>query len=870
LTWFAPAVAIADVLRAHCRFEEALRWYELVHDPLETDNAQTCDEPVPPSKPVARRRAIMLDVLETLLRWGDALMAEHVGCEWEGGNSPEAFARARVIFDVAERILGRMPRTVLLTPAPGAPPSVTGFVPLPPPLNPRLLSVYERVADRLRLIHERDNRRRRRIDGSFFGDDRARDGWRTVLERCCDADEWCEPLSPYRFTFLLARALELAADVRAFGAALLSAIEKGDAEYLASLRATHERQLLELTRRVRRDQWRDADWQVQALVQSKLSAQNQLAYYTGLFTAGLNSGEIAYQTLTTVALGLQITSQALSLAGETGSFIPDVFVGTDDFIQLPMTGRKLTDFFNMAAQAAMAVATDSQTDAGLNLTQAGWARRAAEWQHQMQIYSIEIEQIQRQILGAERRADSSLRELNNTLRQAEQAEEVDDFLRDRFSNHALYLWHQREIAGLYRELSELTIQTARQAEYAYNYERGLTDERFIKGELWDNLHDGLLAGERLEAALRRMDKAYLDRNRREHELTKHISLRLDFPERYLQLRETGRCEIQIPEWLFDLDYPGQYMRRIKNVTLSIPCVVGPYVGVHCRLTLLSCSTRVDPRLIDPPLDCCDRCRDCCIGDGHGYLPRPDDPRIVHQHLALEGIATSAGQADSGMFTVDLRDDRYLPFEYRGAVSRWRLELPAENNFFDTDTITDVVLHMQYTAREGGDALREAASRFARCHIPGDGLRVFDVRHEMPAALRRSPERRWELELRFDRRLFPYLPGHAELWLNGLQIFLHAPGALPGAHHTLRFEPGDHEVACVASRHWPGLFHGFIGPDALAHHHRYRRVEPDQPADLGRLIFPARVEDLGRTFLLCAYDAPGRKACHHHTQSGSKK
>ena len=60
-----------------------------------------------------------------------------------------------------------------------------------------------------------------------------------------------------------------------------------------------------------------------------------------------------------------------------------------------------------------------------------------------------------------------------------------------------------------------------------------------------------------------MEKAYLDENRRELELTKHISLRLHFPAAYLRLRTTGGCEISIPEWMFDLDYPGHYLRRIK-------------------------------------------------------------------------------------------------------------------------------------------------------------------------------------------------------------------------------------------------------------------------------------------------------------------
>ena len=44
----------------------------------------------------------------------------------------------------------------------------------------------------------------------------------------------------------------LAAQVREFGGALLAAFEKGDAEYLASLRAGHERELLNLTLSIRK------------------------------------------------------------------------------------------------------------------------------------------------------------------------------------------------------------------------------------------------------------------------------------------------------------------------------------------------------------------------------------------------------------------------------------------------------------------------------------------------------------------------------------------------------------------------------------------------------------------------------------------
>ena len=244
----------------------------------------------------------------------------------------------------------------------------------------------------------------------------------------------------------------------------------------------------------------------------------------------------------------------------------------------------------------------------------------------MQTLPIEIQQVELQILGAHRRRDQALQELNNQQRQIEQASEVQNFLSNKFTTQDLYLWMQKETTALYFKMYELAMYAARQAERAFNFERGYTTQRFIPEEIWDNLHDGLLAGERLEFAVRRMEHAYCDENRREYEITKNFSLRLHFPMAYLRLRTTGYCEIETAEWMFDLDNPGQYMRRIKSVTLTIPCVTGQFTSVNCRLTLLSSTTRIDPRLSPPASHCCCDGRqrndyECCL----------DDPRIVKQY-----------------------------------------------------------------------------------------------------------------------------------------------------------------------------------------------------------------------------------------------
>ena len=883
---FSPVVAVAGHLRAHCRFEAALKWYELVYNPLINDNTwhicppddqegENPDNPgaVPieavviqptekcccPSDPVSdaelKERAILLHYLDTLVQWGDALMQK---------NTPEAFQQARLVFDTIAKILGATPITVLLDDNIQVFP-VIRFQAACAPINPRLICLYTSVSDRLALIHTCLNAKRLKngrtnLDMPYFGNSDIRDCWKTTREVCVDEGDWCLPQSPYRFMVLLQKAQEMAGDVRAFGGALLAAYEKGDAEYLSTMRTMHERQLLNLALEIRQQQWREADWQVQALRKTKEIAQTNLQYYSNLIAVGLIGGESQYEPLTISSTTTRTAGNVAVAIGQTLNLIPSPFVGFPaNFVELPV-GQKLSNIVSASGTIANTVADILNTIASLGLTKDGWVRREQEWKHQVAIHTIEIEQIERQNLAAERRCDIALRELNNHQQQIENAAEVHDFLRDKFTNHALYLWMQQETAAMHCQMYELAMHCARQAQRAFNFERGHTARQFIPTEIWDNLHEGLLSGERLHLALRHMEKAYYDENVREYELTKHISLRLHFPMAFLQLKTTGYCEIEIPEWMFDLDYPGHYMRRIKNVTMTIPCVVGPYTGVHCRLTLLSSKTRVDPRLIDPPHTCChnDRWK-------NGYQAMPDDSRIVSMYGATEAIATSSGQNDSGMFELNFRDERYLPFEFSGAVSRWRIELPLENNQFDMETLSDLILHLNIMARDGGENLRKAANDCAQQNLPGSGVRFFDVKREFPDAWHSlvgtttNPSSSNQLGLRLSRDMFPYLTSNKKIGVKLLEILFEAPGADPSTHHIVEFLVGQRigqikeekcdcdvrSIVCVADAKWPGLFHGVLEID-------FEALNKSGYQDLGVFRFPGDVSAIADMCLFCGY------------------
>src|SRR5262249_9405011 len=260
--------------------------------------------------------------------------------------------------------------------------------------------------------------------------------------------------------------------------------------------------------------------------------------------------------------------------------------------------------------------------------------------------------------------------------------DVNDVLQSKFTNEDLHLWMQGEISRVYYEYYRFAYDTARRAEQTMKQElmRPEVDAQdFIAFNYWDGGRKGLLSGEALHLDIKRMEMAYHDNNKRELELTRHVSLRQLNPMALLALRAKGSCQVTIPEWLYDRDCPGHYMRRIKSVAVSLPSVVGPYTSVNCTLSLLGSSLRKVPD---------------AKPDGSDYLRNSQtDSRFADYAGAVQSIVTSSAVSDPGMFEVNLHEERFLPFEGAGAESTWKIDLPTPTDYpaFDYMTISDVIL-----------------------------------------------------------------------------------------------------------------------------------------------------------------------------------
>src|SRR4030095_10517125 len=116
-----------------------------------------------------------------------------------------------------------------------------------------------------------------------------------------------------------------------------------------------------------------------------------------------------------------------------------------------------------------------------------------------------------------------------------------------------------------------------------------------------------------------------------------------------------------------------------------------------------------------------------------------------------------------MFELNFRDDRYLPFEGRGAVSTWRLELPTEVRQFDYETISDVILHVKYTAREGGSTLRNLAATTLKEKLEEIKLQLSQSGLHIALNMKSDMPNEWNLlkndgsvSIAIDKTRLPYL------------------------------------------------------------------------------------------------------------------
>ena len=514
-------------------------------------------------------------------------------------------------------------------------------------------------------------------------------------------------VSDYRFGPLLDQAAQLAAMVTELGGVLLAALEKQDAGQLDTLRARQESQILQLSTGMKQRAIDDVTASLASLTTTRDKAQFQADYYAGLTQSGLSGKEIATAGLQFSAMFFSAFSGPIHGISIVGYLSPSIFGLADG-------GMKWGDAVNVGAQIADSVANTLNLAAAMTAAQGEFDRRDEDWQFQAQLALRDVVALDSQIVAAGAQLAAAQLDLAITARAFDQAQAVASFLTQKFTSTQLYQWMVARTSALYFQAYTLALDAARKAELAYQYELNATDT-FIGFSYWNSLNKGLLAGETLGYSLGALRKAYSDRRTRTLQVEKTVSLMQLDPLQVLRLQSGLPATFALTETMFDLDFPGHYQRQIASIAITLPALVGPYQNVSA--TLIQEKNDIvmvaDPAVVD-----------YLVKRDQGKAPSTIPAGLRQNWKVTQEIAVSHGTSDTGSFELSFGGDLFMPFEGTGAVSRWMLAIPPENNRIDLSTITDVVIDIRYTALDGGSTF-DGAPSFRTLVL--DTLRSNDVR-----------------------------------------------------------------------------------------------------------------------------------------------
>jgi Tc toxin complex TcA C-terminal TcB-binding domain/Neuraminidase-like domain len=511
----------------------------------------------------------------------------------------------------------------------------------------------------------------------------------------------------YRFPYLLEKAKAFTANVQAFGGSLQAALERKDSEELTLLQATQQQQILALTTKAKQWEFDSAQANLEATEHRRTAMENRRAHYAGLIATGLTEWEVAQTVATHITSVIKGGSAIMAFISGGLGLIPQVgspFAMKYGGAELSKLPDKVAFGLQMLAEVAGAVATSAALEAG-------WDRRAEDWTFQRDQAVDELSQIEKQIEAAQIARDLAQHAIELHEKSIEHNEEFLAYHAERFSALGLYTWLASELQRTYREAYNMAYRMARYAEQAYRFEREDQETELLSGQYWEASRAGLLAGNALALDLQHMEQRYIETDQPRRELVNHnFSLRQWNPMALIELRRKGQCTFRVPELFFDLSSPGDYRRRIRSIRLTIPAVAGSFTNVMATLALDASWIRPAPT--------------------HDPQPAPR-PRV-------DSITTSSARNDAGAFEVNFRGEKYGPFENAGAESEWTLSLPSAVRTFDYDTISDVVLHFDYTASFDGvfrDVVQGVTTGLVASlqdRLTSDGMvRAFSLREEFP-------------------------------------------------------------------------------------------------------------------------------------------
>lgn len=498
-----------------------------------------------------------------------------------------------------------------------------------------------------------------------------------------------EKLPIYRFNVIVKLAVDMAKDACQMGRDLLAILEKQDAEQLQVFKAKCDKAVVAESKTVHEMEVKSLEAEKTRLEEKKTAKQNTSKKKKAMHL--VSTAEKKYQKLMDKVAKIQETVEKVRNAASATFKMPDFkfgavtnLYGGPRFDMESIGGTKLAENLVSAAESYAARFAQRQLDAAKTKLQAELERRKKEWTLEDEVADAEVVEVEKQEVVNEiktQQVEKKHKSIENEILRSEQVYEV---LSEKFTNNDLYIWLEKELGKVFKQYVKLLLDVAKMAERVYHFEidgkiTSICD--FIKNDYWDNFRKGLLAPERILLDLRRLEKAYLENDVHEMEITRPISLKsLQTIEngnvtssRALDvLKESGECRFKIGLELFNADFEGFYFHRIKDVRLVVKLNNESTYYLNTKLSLTKCMV--------------DICKNA---------EKDEDFRSLGDK---ETFATSVAHKEPRVFEFSASPEKRNLFEGSGAISEWELKITGLDKKDGMYPIENVIIYLSYTAK----------------------------------------------------------------------------------------------------------------------------------------------------------------------------
>jgi hypothetical protein len=489
----------------------------------------------------------------------------------------------------------------------------------------------------------------------------------------------------YRYAVLIARAKEIVQQAAQVEALFTGAVERRDEANYSLLKARQELALTQEQVKLHSLRVTQANNGIKLAQLQRQRAVIEQTAYDEWISAGLNEYELlmvekydaAAQAKRSIAAtaAAALTAQAAVTAATAG-------VGA---------GAAAAAAAVVALSAAAnANASDKLASAELDIQiasiNASYARKEDDWKLRSALAAQDA------LIGVQNEANANdqlqivQQEKSISELQSSFARHTIEYLSNRFTNADLWDWMSGVLSGVYRVLLQQSTVVAQLAAAQLTFERQEPTPTIIQRDYWSAApvgangapgedRQGLTGSARLLADLYRLDQFAFDTKKRKLAVTKTFSLAQTAPAEFQRFRETGVIAFNTPMGWFDRDFPGHYLRLVRQVRTSIIALIPPVDGIHATLS----STGISRVVVGPEIF-----------------------QTVTIHRDPETVALSAPIGSNGVFDLGDGNEMYLPFEGNGVDGGWELRLPKAANRWDFRTLADVLISVDFLALQNFD------------------------------------------------------------------------------------------------------------------------------------------------------------------------